>query len=45
MFCGIGVIGIELILCGVVEVYFVEMDFWVVNNVMNKNLNSFGFIK
>lgn len=44
LYSGTGSVGIEAISRGCSEVHFVEMDPWVVSNVLQPNLESTGFL-
>lgn len=42
-YSGMGFVGIEVFSRGCEMVYFVEMDFWVIDEVLNFNLVVIGF--
>ncbi|XP_050221963.1 uncharacterized protein LOC126672095 isoform X2 [Mercurialis annua] len=44
LYSGTGSVGIEAISRGCSEVHFVEMDPWVISNVLQPNLESTGFL-
>ncbi|XP_065879132.1 uncharacterized protein [Euphorbia lathyris] len=44
LYSGTGSVGIEAISRGCSEVHFIEMDPWVVSNVLKPNLESTGFL-
>jgi 16S rRNA (guanine(966)-N(2))-methyltransferase RsmD len=45
LFAGTGAIGLEAMSRGCVESHFVEMDPWVTNNVLEKNIKSLGLTR
>ncbi|EPS63609.1 hypothetical protein M569_11175, partial [Genlisea aurea] len=45
LYSGTGSVGIEAISRGCSEVHFVEMDPWIVSDVLRRNLDSTGFLE